>query len=217
MSGLVRGASVAAVFAAAIAVAGCGGVDGLTGPSQPPQIIVAFGDSLTSGPGLEPETTYPALLERRLRQAGYNYRVVNSSVTGDTSSEALDRLDNALMPGMKVMIVALGINDGLRGMPISALESNLSKIVEHAQSRGASVLLCGMEAPPVRGISYTIDFHRVYTRVADRYKTSLVPFFLIGVAGHSDLNLSDGVHPNAAGHRVIADTIWPYLEPMLTK
>jgi acyl-CoA thioesterase I len=200
---------------AALAVVGCGGVELPTDASNPPQIIVAFGDSLTSGPGVDSSQTYPALLERRLRQADYNYRVINSSVSGDTSGEALQRLGDALAPGPAIMIVALGINDGLRGMSTSALESNLSTIVERAQSKGAKVLLCGMEAPPLHGLGYTFEFHRIYTRVAERYGSPLVPFFLINVAGRPNLNLSDGVHPNAAGHRVIADTLWPYLEPML--
>jgi acyl-CoA thioesterase-1 len=202
---------------AALAVARCGGVELPTTPSHPPQIIVAFGDSLTSGPGLDARETYPALLERRLREADYNYRVINSSVSGDTSGEALHRLGDALTPSPAIMIVALGINDGLRGMSTAALESNLSTIVERAKSKDAKVLLCGMEAPPVHGLGYTVEFHRIYSRVAERYGIPLVPFFLINVAGRPNLNLSDGVHPNAAGHRIIADTLWPYLEPMLSR
>jgi acyl-CoA thioesterase-1 len=198
----------------AVAGAQCGGV-GPTEPTTKPDIIVAFGDSLTSGPGLKPSETYPALLEKRLRQAGYNYRVINAGVTGDTSTEAVARLDSALAPDTKALIVALGINDGLRGMPTQTLEQNLSTIIERAQSQGMAVILCGMEAPPVKGIGYSIEFHRVFTRVSDRYNVPLVPFFLLNIVGNRDLNMPDGVHPNAEGHKRIADAIWPYLESVI--
>jgi acyl-CoA thioesterase-1 len=193
----------------------CGGKHIPTSPDEPIPVIVAFGDSLTSGPGVNPSQTWPALIQRRIQDEGLKHRVVNSSVSGDTSSEAVLRLEQALVPDTRILIVALGMNDGLRGVPVSTVEKNLITIVESARTRDIDVLLCGMEAPPVRGFSYSIEFHRVFTRIANRYKIPLVPFFLLGVAGHSDLNLSDGVHPNAAGHKVIADAIWQYLEPML--
>jgi acyl-CoA thioesterase-1 len=209
-----RVCSPAVLVLAAIATAHCGGV-GPTEPTTKPGIIVAFGDSLTSGPGLKPSETYPALLEKRLRQEGYNYRVINAGVTGDTSSEAFARLDSALAPDAKVLIVALGINDGLRGMPTQTLEQNLSTIIERAQAQGMAVVLCGMESPPVRGFGYSIEFHRVFTRVADRYNVPLVPFFLLSIVANPDLNMPDGVHPNAEGHRRIAEAIWPYLERVI--
>jgi acyl-CoA thioesterase-1 len=196
----------------------CGGIDKLpTQPAAGSAVIVAFGDSLTAGPGVDPSDTYPALLQQRLRHSGYNYRVVNAGVTGDTSTEAVRRLDQALVPDTKVMIVALGINDGLRGMPTTTLEQNLATIVQRAQSRGIAVLLCGMEAPPLKGFNYSIEFHRVFTRIADRYKLTLVPFFLIGIFGNPDFTLDDLAHPNAEGHKLIAEALWPYLEPMLAK
>jgi acyl-CoA thioesterase-1 len=199
-------------------IAGCGGIDKLpTQPTAGSAVIVAFGDSLTSGPGVDPADTYPVLLQRRLRQSGYDYRVINAGVSGDTSSEAVRRLDQAFVPDTKIMIVALGVNDGLRGMPTNTLEQNLSTIIQRAQSRGIAVLLCGMEAPPLKGFSYSLEFHRVFTRLAERYKLTLVPFFLIGVVGDPDFTLGDLAHPNAAGHKVIADALWPYLEPMLAK
>jgi acyl-CoA thioesterase-1 len=177
--------------------------------------IVAFGDSLTSGPGLRREETYPALLQQRIAREGHDYRVINAGVSGDTSSDALARFDAALVPGTEIVILAIGGNDGLRGVSVATLERNIAAMIERAQTRGIDVLLCQMEAPPVGGLLYTVDFHRVYTRLAERYKVPLVPFFLLGIIGNEELDLNDTLHPNAAGHRVIADTIWPYLRPML--
>jgi acyl-CoA thioesterase-1 len=189
--------------------------DGPTAPGQDAAVIVAFGDSLTSGPGLRPEQTYPALLQQRIENERREYVVVNAGVSGDTSSEALARFDRALVPGTKILILAIGANDGLRGVPVATVERNIATMIERAQSRDIAVLLCQMEAPPLGGLSYTIDFHRVYTRLADRYSVRLVPFFLAGLIGNGDFDLDDTLHPNAAGHRAIADTIWPHLRPML--
>jgi acyl-CoA thioesterase I len=186
-----------------------------TSPDPLTPVIVAFGDSLTSGPGLTAGQTYPALLQQRISAEGHRYRVVNAGVTGDTTGEALSRINGALVPETTIMILALGINDGLRGVPIATVERNLATMIERAQSRKIAVLLCGMEAPPVGGFGYSVDFHRVYTRLADRYRLPMVPFFLLRVVGDPDLNLDDRFHPNAAGHRIIAETIWPYLRPML--
>jgi len=186
-----------------------------TSPGQDGRTIVAFGDSLTSGPGLRREETYPALLQQRIAREGHDYRVINAGVSGDTSTDALARFDVALVPGTKIVILAIGGNDGLRGVSVATLERNIAAMIERAQARGIDVLLCQMEAPPVGGLLYTVDFHRVYTRLAERYKVPLVPFFLLGIIGNEELDLNDTLHPNAAGHRVIADTIWPYLRPML--
>jgi acyl-CoA thioesterase-1 len=189
--------------------------DSPTAPGQDAAVVVAFGDSLTSGPGLRPEQTYPALLQQRIENEDRDYIVVNAGVSGDTSTEALDRFDRALVPRTKILILAIGANDGLRGVPVATVERNIATMIERAQSRGITVLLCQMEAPPLGGLNYTIEFHRVYTRLAARYNVPLVPFFLIGIIGNDDLELDDSLHPNAAGHRVIADTIWPHLRPML--
>lgn len=206
--------SLAVAVLAAVAIIGCGD-DTPISPGQATPAIVAFGDSLTSGPGLRPEQTYPALLQQRITSDGRAYRVINAGVTGDTSSEALLRFDAALVPDTRIVILAIGINDGLRGVPVATVERNISTMIERAQARGIAVLLCQMEAPPLGGLTYTIEFHRVFTRLADRYKAPLVPFFLLGIIGNDELNLDDTLHPNAAGHRVMADTIWPHLRPML--
>ena len=199
----------------AVAALACNGEASPSAPDGRTPAIVAFGDSLTSGPGLRRDDTYPALLQKRIAEAGHKYSVVNAGVTGDTSTEALVRYDAALVPETQIVILAIGINDGLRGTPVATVERNISTMIERAQMRGIRVLLCAMEAPPVRGLNYTIDFHRLFTRLTDRYKVTLVPFFLIGIVGNDELNLDDTLHPNAAGHRIIADTIWPYLRPML--
>lgn len=193
--------------------AGCKG-DSPTGPSGSP-LIVALGDSLTSGPGLRSDETYPALLQKKIASEGRDYRVVNEGVTGDTTTDALRRFDRAVRPGTEIVILAIGGNDGLRKVPVATVERNISAMIERAQARGVEVLLCQMEAAPLGGLSYTLDFHRIFTRLADRYNVPLVPFFLLGIVGNDELDLNDTLHPNAAGHKVIADAIWPHLRPML--
>ena len=178
-------------------------------------VVVALGDSLTAGPGLNASETYPSLLQTRARAAGYPHAFVNAGVSGDTSQDAVRRLDAALVRDTRVLIVALGANDGLRGVPISTIRRNLEVVIERAQSRNIRVLLCGMETPPTRGWQYTLDFHRLFPDLAGRYGVRLMPFLLLGVVGDANYNLGDGVHPNAAGMRVIADAMWPYLEPLL--
>ena len=205
-----------AVVLLAAAVIGCTArTPSPPAPSESPPLVVAFGDSLTSGPGLRPSETYPALLQQRITADGLPHRVINAGHAGDTTTEALGRLDAALAPGTRILIVALGINDGLRGAAVSIVEQNLGTIIERAKSRNIHVLLCAMEAPPIGGFGYSIEFHRAFTRLAERFQVPVVPFFLTGVAGRPDLNLEDRFHPNAAGHRVIAETIWRYLRPML--
>lgn len=196
------------------AVIACNG-DTPASPAQGTGVIVAFGDSLTAGPGLKPEETYPALLQERIASEDHDYRVINAGVSGDTSTEALRRFDSALVPDTQIVIIAVGANDGLRRVPVATVERNISTMIERAQARDIQVLLCQMEAPPLRGLNYTIEFHRVFTRLADRYKVPLVPFFLLGIFGNDELNLDDSLHPNAAGHKIIADTIWPHLRAML--
>jgi acyl-CoA thioesterase I len=201
-----------------LAAISCSGDQGSPiAPDNVTPIIVAFGDSLTSGPGLAAEQTYPALLQRRISTEGFRYRVMNAGVSGDTTREALVRFEPALVPGTEILILAIGINDGLRGVPVATVERNIAAMIELARSRDIDVLLCAMEAPPIGGFNYTIEFHRAFTRLAERYNLPLVPFFLMRVAGNPDLNLDDRFHPNAAGHQVIADTIWPYLRPMLAR
>jgi acyl-CoA thioesterase I len=178
--------------------------------------IVILGDSLTAGLGLPPDQAYPTLLQQRLDKEGLNYEVVNAGVSGDTSAGGLARLDWALEGDVRVLIVALGGNDGLRGLPAEELKGNLSQIIERAQKRHIQVVLAGMEAPPNFGQSYIVSFHQIYPELAKQYRVTLVPFLLQGVAGIDTLNQRDGIHPTAEGARIVADNIWPVLRPMLT-
>ena len=176
-------------------------------------VVVALGDSLTAGLGVGVEEAYPALLEARLRREGFDYRVVNAGVSGDTSAGGLRRLDWALKLKPQVLIVALGANDGLRGQPPAALRANLTQIVERARAAGARVLLAGMRVPPNYGDEYARAFAAVYASVA----RATGPFLLDGVAGDPRLNQADGIHPTAEGQRVIAEHLWPHLRPLLAK
>jgi acyl-CoA thioesterase-1 len=181
---------------------------------QPPRIVV-LGDSLTSGRGIGKDQAFPAVLQQRLDDGGYNYQMINAGVSGDTSARALRRFEGALEGDVRVLIVALGANDGLRGISVEQLKSNLSQIIEEAQRRQISVLLCGMEAPPIRGWDYSVAFHRAYDELAARYRVPLVPFPLLELFTTPGLMQRDRVHPNEAGARAIARQIWPYLAPML--
>ena len=180
-------------------------------------VVVALGDSLTAGLGVGVEEAYPALLEARLRREGFDYRVVNAGVSGDTSAGGLRRLDWALKLKPQVLIVALGANDGLRGQPPAALRANLTQIVERARAAGARVLLAGMRVPPNYGDEYARAFAAVYASVARATGVPLAPFLLDGVAGDPRLNQADGIHPTAEGQRVIAEHLWPHLRPLLAK
>lgn len=212
-----------------VAVAGCGSRDADTAvkierapsdaeaPTAPPDTrprVVVLGDSLTAGLGLSPEQAYPTLLQQRLNDSGLRYQVVNAGVSGDTSAGGLRRLDWALEGDVRVLIVALGGNDALRGLPIEELRRNLSEIVERAQSRKVDVILAGMEAPPNFGRDYTVGFHDVFPGLARKYRTALVPFLLEGVAGIDAMNQRDGIHPTAAGARKVADNVWAALKPL---
>jgi len=180
------------------------------------RVIVVLGDSLTAGLGVAAEEAYPALLERRLRRAGFAYRVVNAGVSGDTSAGGLRRLDWVLRSRPEIVIVALGANDGLRGVPIATLRDNLTAIVTKLQASGARVLLAGMRLPPNYG-AYAEAFAETYREVARRTSAAFVPFLLEGVGGAPALNQADGIHPNVAGQRVVAERVWPSLQPLLRR
>jgi acyl-CoA thioesterase-1 len=188
---------------------------GARAPAESVPRIVALGDSLTAGLGLAADEAYPALLQQRLDTAGLKYHVVNAGVSGDTSAGGLSRLDWAFDGDVQVLIVALGGNDALRGLPIDELRRNLSAIIEGAQARGITVILAGMEAPPNFGRSYIVEFHEVYREVAKTYGVAFLPFLLEGVAGVESLNQRDGIHPTAQGARLVANNVWAVLRPLL--
>jgi acyl-CoA thioesterase-1 len=186
-------------------------------PAHAEPVIVALGDSITSGLGVAADEAYPALLEVRLRRDGYAHRVVNAGVSGDTTAGGLRRVDWVLRAQPEIVILALGANDGLRGQPPQTTRANLEAIVARLTAAGARVLLAGMRMPPNYGETFTRQFEAVFPAVARRANVALVPFLLDGVAADPTLNQADGLHPNAAGHRVIADRLWPHLAPLLKK
>jgi acyl-CoA thioesterase-1 len=177
--------------------------------------VVALGDSLTAGLGLLESQAYLALLQQKIDADGYAFEVVNAGVSGDTSAGGLRRLDWALDGEVRVLILALGANDGLRGLSVGEMKNNLSRIIERAKEEDIVVILAGMEAPPNYGPDYTAAFRRVYPDLAREHGVRLLPFLLDNVAGDTTLNQSDGIHPNARGAQVIADGIWVVLQPVL--
>ena len=179
--------------------------------------IVFLGDSLTAGLGIGKDQAVPALIQARLRQEGYRYEVINAGNSGDTSEGGLSRLDWSLAGNVDVLVLELGANDGLRGIPTGRMRQNLETIVRSAKTRGITVLLTGMEAPPNYGPAYTDEFRDTFRQVAAREGVAFMPFFLEGVAGIARLNQPDGIHPTPEGARIVADNVWRYLKPLLKK
>jgi len=176
--------------------------------------IVFLGDSLTAGLGLSAEQSFPSLISKKLKERGLDYEVVNAGVSGDTTAGGLRRLDWSLEGDVRVLIVALGGNDALRGLPIDDMKKNLTAILDRAKARGIPVILAGMEAPPNNGIDYTTGFRKVYTDLAKQYDVRFIPFLLQGVAGDASLNQADGIHPNVRGAEIVAELVWKELEPL---
>jgi acyl-CoA thioesterase-1 len=180
--------------------------------------ILVFGDSLSAAYGLKPEQGWVALLNERLRTQGYGYTVVNASVSGETTSGGLQRLPRSLeLNKPQILVLELGANDALRGLPLANAKDNLSKMLELAQKAGARVLLVGMRIPPNYGPKYTADFVQMYTDLSSRYRAPLLPFLLQSVALDSGKMQDDGLHPNASGEPAVLDTLWPQLVPLLKK
>jgi acyl-CoA thioesterase-1 len=178
--------------------------------------ILVLGDSLSAGYGLKPAQGWVVLLEQRLRDQGYGYRVVNASVSGETSGGGLQRLPRALeLHQPAVVVVELGANDGLRGLSVPLTADNLTKITAESKKAGAQVLLIGMRLPPNYGPRYTNDFMRMYQEIATASKVPLVPFLLQSVALKPELMQADGLHPTAPAQPALLDTVWPQLKPLL--
>lgn len=179
--------------------------------------ILALGDSLTAGYGLDINDGFTAQLERKLTALGYSVRVLNGGVSGDTSAGGRARLDWALADRPTHAIVELGANDGLRGLDPGAMRENLDAIIRRLHDAGVAVLLAGMRAPPNLGSAYTSAFNRVFPELAKKHNVVLYPFFLAGVASRPALNLRDGIHPNREGIAIIVDRITPYVVRLLEK
>ena len=188
---------------------------GLDADARSGPLLVALGDSLTAGLGLDLDEAYPARLERALLDDGYAVTVVNAGVSGDTSAAGLSRAGWALEGDVRILVLALGGNDGLRGLPVDQMESNLSRILDLAAERGIRVLLAGMEAPPNFGATYTAEFRAVFHDLAREHDVAFMPFLLDGVAADPALNQADGIHPNADGAAIVAVRVRDALEPLL--
>ncbi len=185
-----------------------------TEPAPRPK-IVALGDSITAGLGVFQVDAYPAQLQQMIDTDGYNIEMLNAGESGDTSATALRRLDGLIDPNVKILIVAIGGNDALRGVPPNATQENVRAIVKQAQGKGIDVLLTGMQAPPNLGDDYASAFRSVFYKVARETSATFVPFLLEGVAGDPELNQDDGIHPTAAAHKIIAAMIYEKLKPLL--
>lgn len=179
--------------------------------------IVFLGDSLTAGYGLDLEQSVPALIQKHLDAEGYTYEVVNAGVSGDTSAGGLRRLEWSLDGDVRILVIELGANDGLRGLPVVGMKQNLKTIIGKAKERGIDVLLTGMEAPPNYGPAYTADFRRAFRDLAGEERVAFLSFYLDGVAGNPSLNIADGMHPNPAGARIVEANLWQALRPMLRR
>jgi acyl-CoA thioesterase-1 len=184
-------------------------------PSGDEPLVAFLGDSLTAGLGLAEDDAYPAVLERELQEAGKPIRIINAGVSGDTTAGGLSRLGWLLGQHPDVVVVALGANDGLRGLPVEEADRNLREIVRRSRAAGARVLLLGMRMPPNYGPEYTSRFAAMYPQIAKDLKVPLVPFMLAGVGGIQGLNQADGIHPTAEGQEIVARNVLPYLEETL--
>lgn len=178
--------------------------------------VLCLGDSLTEGYGLSKEAAWPAVLQGLLRAKGRsNVALVNAGVSGSTSASGLSRLKWHLKSKPTILVLALGANDGLRGVPVAETQKNLATIIKFAQQNGMKVLLAGMRMPPNYGKTYTADYEKMFRTLATDYKTAFMPFILEGVVADPALNLGDGIHPNAAGYHKIAENLLPYIESLL--
>lgn len=181
-----------------------------------PQSILVLGDSLSGAWGIDTQEGWVALLQKQITQQGYDYRVINASVSGDTTRTGLTRIDTALEQHRPaIVIIALGGNDGLRGLAFSEIENSLAGIIERSRQSGARVLLAGVRLPPNYGPVYNGQFAALYLRLAERYEIPLVPRILDQVAENRELMQADGIHPNAEAQPRIMQNVWAGLEPML--
>lgn len=179
------------------------------------ETILFLGDSLTEGYQLSKEEAYPALIEKELKKNNKDIKVINGGVSGATSASGMKRMDWYLKAKPDILVLALGANDGLRGLKVTETEKNLSQVIEKAQGRGISVILAGMKMPTNMGEAYRSQFENIFPKIAKKYSIKLIPFILEGVGGVPKYNLPDGIHPNAKGHEIMAKTILKVLETEL--
>jgi acyl-CoA thioesterase-1 len=189
----------------------------VTQPLHAMRTLAFLGDSLTAGYGVETTEAYPALIEAKLKAKGLSWKVVNAGVSGDTTAGALRRMDWVFKQRVDVLFVCLGANDGMRGVPVAEADRNLRAIVDKAKAKGAVVVLAGIQIPENYGADYRTQFGAIFPRLAKEKRLAYLPFLLEGVAMKPGLNQPDRIHPNAAGHQVMAESVWKVLEPVLGK
>ena len=228
---LLRNVAGAAVWSGLL-VSGCGPAEPEAAQQAPPESVaadrieedvpeqdtrpalVAFGDSLTAGKGVSAAESYPGFLQVEFDRRGLAFRVVNEGVSGDTTARALSRIESALRHRPEWVILAIGANDGLRGLPLDAMEANLERMVSRFRDGGAKVVVAGMMLPRNYGPEYVGEFEEVYPRVAEKFDVPLIPFLLENVAMVRELNQFDGIHPNAGGNKIVARQVADFLEPI---
>lgn len=185
--------------------------------TAPKKVILFYGNSLTAGYGVEPSQAFPALVGQKIDSAGLNYTVVNAGLSGETTAGGKSRISWVMRQTVAVFVLELGGNDGLRGLPLSATRQNLQAIIDTVRQKSpqATIVLAGMQIPPNMGTTYTKDFRSLFKELADQNKLVLIPFLLEGVGGVPSLNQADGIHPTQAGHKIVANTVWKILKPVL--
>jgi acyl-CoA thioesterase-1 len=184
---------------------------------ESPKVILFFGDSLTAGYGLSKEQAFPAIVQRKINDKGYNYKVLNAGLSGETSAGGLARINWILKEPIDIFVLELGANDGLRGLPLKQTKQNLQQIINKVKAKNPDVkiVIAGMMMPPNLGAEYTADFMQLFPELAKKNDAHLIPFLLEGVAGNEELNLNDGIHPNKTGHSIVAENVWKVLNPLL--
>lgn len=177
------------------------------------KIILFYGNSLTAGYGIDLDQAFPALIQKRLDSLGLDYTVINSGVSGETTSGGLNRLNWVLNQKVDVFVLELGANDGLRGVPLKETKQNLQEIIDLVREKNSDtqIILAGMQIPPNMGPEYTKEFRNIFPELAEKNEIPLIPFLLEGVAGNPDLNLEDGIHPTAEGHKILSENVWKIL------
>jgi acyl-CoA thioesterase-1 len=189
----------------------------LTGAAVPPKNILFLGDSITAGYGLESTQAYPALIQAKIDAKGWNFKAINAGQSGDTTAGGLNRLNWLLKSRVDVLLLELGGNDGLRGLPAETSRKNLQAIVDSTKKKypEAKIILAGMKVPPNMGADYAKQFNAIFPELANKNQAALIPFILEGVGGVRELNLADGIHPTAKGHERVAANVWKVMEPVL--
>ena len=190
---------------------------GIAAAAPSPRIVLFLGNSITAGYGLELSQAYPALIQQRINKVGFNFKVINAGQSGDTSAGGLARMDWLLKNKIDVLVLELGGNDGLRGLPVEVIRKNLQAIIDRARKQYSQIkiVVAGMKMPPNMGGQYSREFEAMFAALAKKNNAVLIPFILEGVGGVRQMNLPDGIHPTAGGHEIVAENVWTVLAPVL--